>query len=42
MLLAMAVLSIPHAVQVFECTRESVFQEFNEIKCRVEQEKQSL
>jgi hypothetical protein len=35
-------LSVSHAVQAFECTRESVYQEFNEIKSRVEQEKQAL
>jgi hypothetical protein len=36
MLLAMAVLSVPHPVQAFECTRESVYQEFDECdwQCR--------
>jgi hypothetical protein len=38
----LAVLAFSEQVEAFECTRESVYQEFNEIKSRVEQEKQAL
>lgn len=38
----LAVLAFPAQAEAFECTRESVFQEFNELKSKIERETRAL
>ena len=34
----LAVLALPEQAKAFECTRESVYREFNELKSKIDQE----
>jgi hypothetical protein len=40
--LAVSMLALPEKAVAFECTRESVYREFNELKSKIEQETRAL